>query len=329
MRKATLFFLLLPCLLFAADMREYLQTPEDIKRLGLFTSLLDMAQKREKPAGVIPETLHFIWLGPKPFPEKSVARIKGWIDRHPGWKIKFWTDLGHAAPDDRMEVHAFDQFPLEELKGLYYLCDNFGERSQLLRYAILLNEGGVYADHDTTCIQALNLLQKSYDFFCGMEPLGPTILSSSVNPSPHLLASTAGHPILKAAKQWLIKEWDRLEVQYSGSDPSSLFNRVQHRSFRALSIGIEKAYARSGRKDVIFPSHYFGLQSGKEALFCLHEHCGSWHIKENEKELKVNKLFAEVKEGVDQTYYLLWTLLVVNGALGAFLIRRIRKRVQV
>src|SRR5580692_3619317 len=74
---------------------KYLQTWEDKKRLGQFAALYEMAQKRENPAGEIPKTLHFIWLGPKPFPAASVSNVKGWIDRHEGWKVKFWSDQGH------------------------------------------------------------------------------------------------------------------------------------------------------------------------------------------------------------------------------------------
>src|ERR1700722_17815102 len=135
---------------------QYVKTPEDRKLLGFFSALYDMAEKREKPAGSIPKTLHFVWLGPAPFPKDSISRVKKWIDRHPGWKIKFWTDLGQTAPDDRMEISSFEMFPLQELKEYYYRSDNFGERSEILRYAILLNEGGIYIDHDVQCLKPLD-----------------------------------------------------------------------------------------------------------------------------------------------------------------------------
>jgi hypothetical protein len=294
-----------------------------MKRLGLFSALFDMAEKREKPAGEIPKILHFIWLGPKPFPESSLANVKGWIDNHTGWKVKFWTDLGQSAPDDRMEVRVFDKFPLEELKELYYRCDNFGERSQILRYSVLISEGGVYIDHDAACVRAIDPLQESHDFFCGMEPLGPTILSSSVNPSPHLLASTPQHPILKSAKKWLIGQWDRLEVQYPGSDLSSVFNRVQRRAFHALSVGIKEAHVRAGRKDVVFPPNYFSLPTRNNALFAWHLHSGSWHQKEGAAETKVERLFEDVRWELNRAYWLSFGLAAVNIALGVFLVFKI------
>ncbi len=320
--KVVVFCFLFPWILLAG---EPVQTPEDIDRLRFFTSLLDQTQQKDKPQGKIPQVLHWIWLGPKPFPQESIAKLKGWIDHHPDWTVKFWTDLAPSAHDDRMQIQRFDQFPLGELKDLYYLCDNFGERSQILRYAILLSEGGIYVDHDMICIQALDSLQQNYDFFCGLEPIGPTILSSSVNPSPHLLAATPQHPILESATAWLMNQWHRLEMQYPGSDPSSILNRAVHRSFYALSAGIESASTLSERKDAVFPPHYFSLPKGKDAVFALHQHCGSWYIKEDVKDLKIQQLFASIKREHNQTYWLALALIVINLCMGAYWLRRERR----
>jgi hypothetical protein len=299
---------------------QYIRTPEDRKLLGFFSALFDMAEKREKPVGTIPKTLHVIWLGPKPFPKESVNKVKGWLEKHPGWKFKFWTDLGQAAPDDRMEIYSFEMFPLQELKECYYRSDNFGERSEILRYAILLCEGGVYIDHDVECLKSIESLQESYDFFCGLDILGPTVLSSSINPSPHLLAATLQHPILKASKKWLLSEWDLLEMQYSGSDSSAIYNRVQHRGFRALGIGIKEAHNRSGRKDTVFPPDFFSLAENKRALFAVHQHKGTWYKQENVSDSKIVRLFKEIKEEFSRTYNLALSLALVNIGLGAFLL---------
>lgn len=329
-------FLLIPGGLFAGKFdehlkrgggdSEYIRTAEDRKLLGFFSALFDMAEKREKPGGCIPKTLHYIWLGPNPFPKDSVKKVKGWIDAHPGWKVKFWTDLGQTAPDDRMEVYSFEMFPLQELKECYYLCDNFGERSMILRYAILLNEGGIYIDHDMKCLKSVECLQNSYDFFCGLEPLGLTVLSSSINPSPHFIASTVQHPILKASKKWLINEWDALEQQYTGLESTDVFNRVLHRSFRSLGIGIKEAHNRSGRKDAVFPPDYFSLTEDKNAIFAVHQHKESWYKIEHSYESKAVRLFKEVKREFSRTYSWAMSLTIVNVGLGAFLIYPLLKK---
>ena len=334
--KKSLIIFFIPCCLFAGKFDQhlekaggdlqYIRTPEDRKMLGFFSALFDMAEKRDRPAGYIPKTLHFIWLGPKPFPNSSINKVKKWIDLHPGWKIKFWTDLGQAAPDDRMEIYSFEMFPLYELKECYHRSDNFGERSEILRYAILLSEGGIYIDHDVQCLKSVEPLQEAYDFFCGLEPLGPTILSSSVNPSPHLLAATVQHPILKASKKWLIHAWDTLEMQYPGSESAAIYNRVQHRSFRALGIGIKEAHNRSGRKDAVFPPDFFSLAENKNAIFAMHQHKGSWYKKESEIDSKIVRLFKEVKGEFTRTFTLALSLTLVNVGIGAFLILPLLKK---
>lgn len=281
-KRIALLLLLVPCCIFPSEFKKhlekdkeslkYLETHEDNKRLGLFSAMYDMAAKREKASGEIPKVIHFIWLGSAPFPSASIKNVKGWIDNHPGWRVKFWTDQGHAAPDDRMEVRSFDLFPLEELADLYQRTSSFVERSQILRYAILLSEGGTFIGHDTVCLKAIDSLQSAHDFFCGMELLRPRVLSSTVNPSPHLLAATPQHPILKSTKRWLINEWEQVEDRFPGEDPEAIAERMKHRTFNALSMGVKESYARAGRKDVVFPPDYFSFSSKKGALYAVHKH---------------------------------------------------------
>ena len=146
----------------------------------------------------------------------------------------------------------------------------------------------------------------------------PALPSSSVNPSPHMIATTARHPILEAAKQWIISKWDTLESQYPGSDPSSIYNRVKHRGFRALSVGIQEAYARAGRKDVVFPPNYFSLAKTKNALFAVHGQLGTWYKKTNANETKTNRLLKEIKQEFSYTYWMGLFLATINICLGIF-----------
>src|ERR1700722_4591002 len=75
---------------------EFVQTKEDFENLKFFKSLYDT--KKMLVAGMskrifrVPKVVHFIWLGPKPFPRESVENVRSWIAKHPDWTIKFWTD---------------------------------------------------------------------------------------------------------------------------------------------------------------------------------------------------------------------------------------------
>ena len=335
--KLFFFFLFVPVVsLFSGSFEEhllkegeelrYVQTQEDKKRLEHYAAMFEMGVEKQNPMGAIPKTLHFIWLGPKPFPQESVKNLRGWIDLHPGWRVKFWTDQERDLPDSLVEQSFFSDFPLKDLKECYYHSDNFGERSEVLRYAILLDEGGVYVDHDVECLKPIDPLQSSHDFFCGMEPFSSSVLSSSVNPSPHLIGAVSGHPILEATKGWLKKEWDRLEGQYPGTDVISVFNRTQHRAFCALGMGIGQGQNREGRKDVVFPPDYFSSQERELAEYAVHHHLGTWHVMESESELKVRRLLTETVGDVNHLSLLVVGLILVNVAVGGVFFYKLFRR---
>src|ERR1700688_1443629 len=90
--------------LLALLLSAFTRTPEDQKNRQFFTELYE--KNRElvcKGEGGIPRVIHAIWLGPRPFPESSVKNIQAWIDRHPGWTFKFWTDLERPPPCPEMQ----------------------------------------------------------------------------------------------------------------------------------------------------------------------------------------------------------------------------------
>lgn len=304
----------------------HVQTDEDKKQIGLFSAMYDLARKMQSSKESIPKVLHLIWLGPQALPAESIATVAHWIDLHPGWKVKFWSDMERPLPDPRMELHLLQDFPLNDLKNLYYQCDNFGERSLLLRYAILLQEGGVCFEHDTLCLQSLEALRAQYDFFCGMEGLAPTILSSSVNPSPHLIGAAAAHPILRSAKIWLKKEWEKFDRDYPGSDPMSIYNRVQRRAFRALGVGVKQEHNRNGRRDIVFPPCFFSLKDPLQAKYVAHLHQGTWYHKRSEAEIKVQKLLENAVSSTQRSFLLVLVLTALNLVTALFIFNREMRR---
>ncbi len=287
MRIILALWIVLACI--AVDAREEagIKTPLDRALIKHYEQMFEALGVAPKPKAEIPQTLHFVWLGPRPFPEASVARVRHWIEQHPGWKVKFWTDYAHPLPDTRMEKVAIEQFPLGEMTEFYYASDNFGERSMLLRYAILESEGGVYIDHDADCLKTIEPVRGSYDFFCGLETPGPTVLSTSVYPSPHVIGATVGHPILKASLNWLKGHWHALEASYAGTDEMAVMTRVMHRSVRALAEGVAGAWCLEGRKDAVLAPAFFSSKNPRAALYAVHEHAGKWHQRSSEAELRI------------------------------------------
>ncbi len=132
----------------------------------------------EKGTLRIPRKIHQIWIGPRPVPEKFKWMIETWAQLHPGWEYKLWTNKD------------LETFPLVN-KEAFDCATNWGMKADILRYEILYNYGGVYADVDFECIKSFEPLNYAYDFYAGL--LSPHEIANG------LIASAPGSPILAAA----------------------------------------------------------------------------------------------------------------------------------
>lgn len=271
---------------------KYVQTREDFQNLQFFKGIYEKnisLLAKEKTDYKIPKIIHFIWLGPKPFPRESVENVRTWIANHPDWKIKFWTDRNRTLPHPEMEFCLIRGFPFHKLEKFYQRSDNFAEKSDLLRFEILYREGGIYVDHDVTCLKSFDPLHRAYDLFCGMEVPYPTALSSSVLPTNNILGAKAGHLLLVKCMDWLVENWDQIERDYPGQDRDSIITRVSHRTFRVLGEMFKNYGNQEGNIDIAFPSFYFNAPKLEQALYARHQYKGTWFENESEFEKMARK----------------------------------------
>lgn len=289
-----------------SEFKQYVQTKEDKERYAFFKNQFEK-QYQSLPSLKLPKTFHFIWLGPKSIPQESIGAIQSWLDNHPTWVGKFWSDQEHPLPDARLQKMGLRDFPLQNTTSCYFDSDNEEERSELLRYAILFNEGGVYVDLGTKCVQSIDSLQENFDFFCELEPFGPSILSSSVNASPHLIGASIHHPILLQTLSWVQDNWERVERQFPGNDSVSVDNRVKHRTFKALNQGIEQGMHQGDYRNSVFAPNYF-------KAFC----------KGSLKDSGPVKQMHQIKKRLSSTALLLYCLAGINCALAVVVLRRRR-----
>ena len=163
-------------------------------------SILPLPDRHE-----IPNTIHQIWIGPNPLPEKFRKFIKSWKDKHPEWNYKLWTDE---------DLEAFPWTGIN--KHLYTLAWNYGMKSDILRYEILWHYGGIYADVDVECIKPFDCITEKLSFMAVYMPckrFHKTKHPYDINTA--ILASSKHHPIIKnlfnhiAAHKHLfyIKDW--------------------------------------------------------------------------------------------------------------------------
>ncbi|CAM9921456.1 unnamed protein product [Discosporangium mesarthrocarpum] len=147
-----------------------------------------------------PRIIHHIWLG-SPLPAKYMRLRQTWGDMHVGWQLRLWTD------DDVEGLHlknqqAFDAAP------------NFGEKSDIMRYEILHQHGGLYVDVDFLCLGAFDSLHKCFHFFAGLSNTGTFELNNG------LIGCSVGHPFLGHIIR-RIGQGQSSEVPLPGVCPSS------------------------------------------------------------------------------------------------------------
>lgn len=105
---------------------------------------------------MIPRKLHMIWIGDET--KRPNAFIATWRDKHPSWEFKLWgnAELGSYR------WHLREHMERLEWQGLWHGV------ADLMRYQILIDKGGVYADADSECLEPLDELL-GYKAFAAFE----------------------------------------------------------------------------------------------------------------------------------------------------------------
>ncbi len=203
----------------------------------------------------IPKTVHQIWLGSE-VSEKYREWMQSW--KMQGWTYKLWTDK---------EVQNFPLYNRE----LYDQTENYGAKSDILRYEILTKEGGLYVDVDFACVKpaVLDSFHKAYDLFVGMEPIEHT----SIHPSPRLgnalIGSIPNHPILKK----MILD---LKEHYQQNSEKDVITRTGPHYLTLKVLEHEKIEPSSLRNLYLPPPFFFPI-SGPESR--------KWSKKKQDKEI--------------------------------------------
>jgi hypothetical protein len=300
------------------DSWKYVQTQEDFENLSFFKNVYEKNipfLNAKSTMFHIPKVVHFVWIGPKPFPRESVENIRSWIAKHPDWTFKFWTDRDRPLPHKQMQLARVQDLQFIKLYDSYKKSDNYAEKSDVLRYEILYQEGGIYADHDVKCFQSFEPLNKAYDFYCGMELPYKTSLSSSVLPTNNIIGSRPGHIILKRCMDWLADNWDRIDNDYPGKDKDSVINRVAHRTFLVLGETFKQLANKEGNRDIALPTHYFNAPEEKNAIFSRHLYKGTWFENETEFEKTVRERLVKITKKTNRIllFFSVFSLLNIVG----------------
>jgi mannosyltransferase OCH1-like enzyme len=128
-------------------------------------------------AVAIPRVFHQIWLGPDPLPQEYAEYQETWLDRHPGWELRFWTE--DNLPDQLRRPEAAERLRVP------------AERANILRLELLWRFGGVYVDTDFACLRSIEPLIDGAELFISLAK--PNRVNNA------LMGAVASHPLLDEA----------------------------------------------------------------------------------------------------------------------------------
>lgn len=118
----------------------------------------------------IPRILHQTWKS-RTIGATKVKYVRSWIDLNPDWHYKLWTDK-----DNRLLVAS--RFP--QYLDLYDSYPQDIMRADIIRYLILYEFGGVYADTDFEALRPLDDLLNETSTWNGREDIFKTSSSRTV-----------------------------------------------------------------------------------------------------------------------------------------------------
>ncbi len=238
----------------------YMLRPERFLPLRNLYEKYNLARIKPSNNFIIPPIIHQIWVGPNSR-ERFDRLRQTWIQNHPGWVYKLWTD------EDVKKLKLINQKYYDQVT-----C--YAEKADILRYELLYLFGGVYADIDSESIIPLDILNYSYEFYGGLEE--DYSWGMLINGS---LACIPGHPIIGKAIESIPNRIDNLKfkIPYS-TGPTCLSNAMlnvlptlQDRPIIALPTAY--LYGRLQSPDWSRPANL------KPYCFVAHANAHSWKKK--------------------------------------------------
>ncbi len=169
----------------------------------------ELVNKRDCP--VIPRIIHHVWFG-VPLSDEDKQLRATWQQVHPEYRFILWTDRVENDSNalrvrswqelDMVLLLTDEQYIVVDVASLTFdnrtffdEAINYGEKSDILKYEIVYQIGGMYVDFDFECLRPFNELFDRYDFFTGIQPLDTNIEQLGAA----LFGAKPDHPVLRYA----------------------------------------------------------------------------------------------------------------------------------
>ena len=282
----------------------------------------------------IPKVIHYIWLGPKSFPTTSIKYVESWKSRHPEWVFKFWTDSSERpVPLEGMEKHLISELACLHVGAFLDQTQNYGEKSDLLRYEILLQEGGVYVDHDIECFQSFDSLNQSFDFYTCLEPPHRNAgIKTRIFPCNGLIGAKPFHPILIRTLDIVAKIWEPVAMRFPINGSKNDFARVMNRTFHSFTLGTREGIDRKGNVDMVFPASFFSPDNiftadlieklkNDRLVYASHKFAATWFEADKAPFIKKDSKHQKKTKAKSKKRWEAFAAMIILGGVIAFLVR--------
>lgn len=216
-----------------------------------------------------PKTIHYCWFGRKPLPELALKCIASWKKFLPDFEIKEWNE-------DNFDINLFPYV------AQAYKCKKYAFVSDVARFWILYNYGGIYFDTDVEVIKPLDSIFEQSPYM-GVETdlklSDEKSIKNSVNPGIGI-AAPKGHPFYKE----MLDLYSQLSFEENKKD-YALKTVTQYTSEKLLEHGWVPEIGITTKVDdiTIFPKDYFCPFSWKtmkmevtESTYTMHHYASSW-----------------------------------------------------
>lgn len=301
-----------------------LLSESDKSTLSKFKSHFLKYQKGEKKLQDIPKKLHFIWLGPKDFPKESYKNLFSWIEKHPTWEVFLWSDRARPSLHQRLQINQVEDFSFLFLKDLYALSDNWGEKSDLLRYELLYQIGGIYIDHDVICFRPFDDIVSQTDLFCGLEFPHKPLADTALNVCNNLIGAAPLHPILLETMKWCQEKSPIYKAIFSLKDADSVTQRIYHTSFAAFDQAVKKLVFTENYANKVFPAGFFNKLGKKFGIFSHHFYQSTWFESEAPFEKNVRQRLVKICKKHNQALMISTLSFLLLSFVSSFIFFQIR-----
>lgn len=231
---------------------------------------------------MIPKKIHYCWFGGNPKSELINKCIDSWKKYAPDFEIIEWNE-------DNFDIHKY------KYAEQAYEIKKYAFVSDVARFDVLMNEGGIYLDTDVELLKPIDEFIKN-EMFMGYDQKG--LVASGL-----IMGSIKQHPILEK----ILEYYSANEFLLSNGRPNTTtVVTIVSDILTNLGFALDGEYANINGV-VVYPFEYFdpfdyenNVMRISSNTHSIHHYAASWKSK---KDMRIYKIGMAIKRIVGKESY--------------------------